>query len=69
MKKKVKEEQVTSSAYESEQERILRRFYDITPENDFCLQCKNTKCNGECKEFKAYMKAQGKKGRKKSWNI
>lgn len=48
------------------QDRNIKRMFDVTPENDFCLKCKKNKCNGECKEFKAYMRKQGKKVRGKA---
>lgn len=44
------------------------KVFSVTPENEFCLQCKKKKCNGNCEERKAYMREKrkqmglGKKG-------
>ena len=32
--------------------------YTVTPENEVCCKCKKNNCKGDCKEFRAYIKAE-----------
>lgn len=35
-------------------------------EADFCLNCTKPKCNGECKEYREFMKEKKKNGKKRN---
>ncbi len=41
-------------------DRAITSVYTVTPENAFCLACKNKKCNGECKELREYLTGERK---------
>lgn len=38
--------------------REVTSVFNVTPENEFCLTCTKKNCNGKCKEYQEFTKAE-----------